>query len=590
MCPPELDPLDSVVPPPLETSTGVLKASPSSLSQPSSTLSPTSILRHDGKVLLASTTTTIATMPTLLVSPTAAPSPTSRARPPSKNGSHCLVNHSDNMHSRPDEAMSVIGGATTTPKRSVTWLSTEHWTLLGPSSQNHRHRQLCERSILLLRQIRAANAGSSSALPVSLSVLNKDGDVHQSSNRALLSHLSTAIPPFAILYVRWDPNQTNDDENFVQTVVTLLHQVVTNQQQQSLQQRHPPFCQRSNIRYVALSSASDPKSSSLDHGGEGRPEYNSGGGNSTPTATTSSTTVPDIGVYIVVEFLPQSQLNKPQSQSPSHDSAARLVKAVVMAIPPDLRRVCHGVACCGTTTTTTSPSSSAERNLSPSGAWRPCLEVCGKALLRFECGIDGSEPGLLDERRCNDAEGNGASHSSDSFMGLVVSDAKFLSDLDELDDVDPDPSWSNPSVEAWTVTADWHGNGGLTDFADRARAVWRESQGLPPEPVTSPARRRPPPRRRRVPLQPSLPPVRPSSAALRHRADSSSWKQTASSGYAEPSRDRRRQRMWDDVLAFLLLGGYLCFHWAAECQSLAWLVLAPSGHAELVQHLREWSF
>jgi hypothetical protein len=136
-----------------------------------------------------------------------------------------------------------------------------------------------------------------------------------------------------------------------------------------------------------------------------------------------------------------------------------------------------------------------------------------------------------------------------------------------------------------TVVAEWNGRGNLLAFANRAHASWRLSMGLPPEPKPpAPARKIPRRIRRARPLPTPayvVPPVFVLPASDRQYG-------TDGAGYTETSRTRKQEQLVQDCVAMTLVLCYLWFHFADDCRNIMWFLFAPSGHAEMVQYLREW--
>jgi hypothetical protein len=136
-----------------------------------------------------------------------------------------------------------------------------------------------------------------------------------------------------------------------------------------------------------------------------------------------------------------------------------------------------------------------------------------------------------------------------------------------------------------TVVAEWSGLGNLLAFANRAHAAWRHTMGLSPEPKPPPPPRKIPRRIRRLRPFPApsrvVPPVFVIPAKARPYG-------TDGAGYTEPSKIRKQEQLVEDIVATTLILCYLWYHFADDCRNIMWLLFVPSGHAEMVQYLREW--
>jgi hypothetical protein len=160
-----------------------------------------------------------------------------------------------------------------------------------------------------------------------------------------------------------------------------------------------------------------------------------------------------------------------------------------------------------------------------------------------------------------------ADDDADSYVSQSRHSASFLS----IDVANPSPV---------TVVAEWNGKGNLLAFAYRARASWRHSVGLPPEPKPVPPPRKIPRRIRR----PRPSPVRPIHVISAN--DLRGGK--GADDYTETAKVRHQEQLVQDCMATALILCYLWFHFREDCRDIFWFLLVPSGHAEMVQYLREW--
>jgi hypothetical protein len=132
-----------------------------------------------------------------------------------------------------------------------------------------------------------------------------------------------------------------------------------------------------------------------------------------------------------------------------------------------------------------------------------------------------------------------------------------------------------------TVVVEWNGQGNLFAFAQRAHAAWRRSVGWPPEAKPRPPPRKIPRRIRRLRPLVASPPSTPMHVLPINQ-------ESSMSAYTETSKLRRLEELRQDLVAAVVIMCYLWFHFAEDCSTILWLLLAPSGHAEIAQYLREW--
>ena len=377
----------------------------------------------------------------------------------------------------------------------------------------------------------------------SQSVLSEDGhndntrhenvSTIEATNTALPSH-TTAITPilptnprFVILYLLWQPNHTQNIDDFVETVVLWNVQRVLHVYGLSIEQFTTAsetglhiYCIIDRVDVVAV--ANDYDHTSLEDG----------------IHMTSDHTYLDIA-------------SSPSSTGFTHCQQRARQLAHQVATHSCLRRLLQGI------------------NVAISNHIRatPGLEACIHAL---QVGSEDRNRFGSDERSKKSSMSVMTTHH-DALIGSIwqhhqQGDEQQLHDLHGAN-----------NVLQTRMVAEWNANGNLHSFAQRAHAEWRRDHGLLQQPCFIGPARKPVPRiMKRLPV---TPPMKRNGNTTDHQAVTilSSWR-----NYNPNVVRRKVKQLLTDGMVLLLLGVYLWYHFRHEIMSL----YDHMDMDSLVQHLR----
>lgn len=310
-------------------------------------------------------------------------------------------------------------------------------------------------------------------------------------------------------------------------------------------------------------------------------------------------------VYLVIDQVLGNGISR---EDVGMDCEAKVL-AKALATTPEIRSLCQGISICVSCAQPPSTYSAAAELLalsSPEKVESPASP--GLELVRQALHLGENQRQLHTQQEGRAIHSPEAASSSRSLISVIATDPSVLDARGSLEiacvaEEEPDsPAFVDDDAESIsppsqtssrrstihhhlhcpvTVVAEWNGQGNLFAFAQRAHAAWRRSVGWPQEPKPRPPPRKIPRRiRRSRPLvaSPPSPPIH----VLPTNQDSSM------NAYAETSKLRRQEELRQDMVAALVILCYLWFHFAEDCSTILWLLLAPSGHAEVAQYLREW--
>jgi hypothetical protein len=496
---------------------------------------------------------------------------------------------------------------------SVTLLSSEPWLPLSASLSS----LTAESRNKILEEL-----GERAHSTIFLGPTNHDGcftnagpSENGSSTLADEPLLETTLAPFAVLYCMWKPGVPLADM-YSQIVTSWSRlQIVKQEQCNSVMSTtsdhgpNPPAFNANTLRTMAVNDGKTCDSTTrvgsfepplVDESGESKHEEENAILEVDCRRSERHDTL--CKVYLVIDQV----LGYGISRGDAGMDCEAKVLAKALATTPEIRSLCQGISICVSCAKSPSTYSAADELLavsSPENVTTPAspgLELVRQALLLGE-----------NQRQLHAEQEGRTNHSASSSKGLIsviateksVLDARRSMEIacvaEETDSsafVDEDavsmspPSQTSPHCSTAhhahlqhpvTVVAEWNGQGNLFAFAQRAHAAWRLSVGWPPEPKPRPPPRKTPRRIRRLrPLVASPPPTPVHVFPTKQ--------DNLMNAYAETSKLRRQEDFRQDAVAALVIMCYLWFHFAEDCSTIIWLLLAPSGHAEMAQYLREW--
>lgn len=376
---------------------------------------------------------------------------------------------------------------------------------------------------------------------------------------------SLVLPPFALLYVFWRPDMTDDPAVFVETV--LLDAVVHQIQNQANVQLVNSLQEEQKCKQLRRRSSSGSLLGGADllQLQQSRSQEDSNNTNTTAedgTTTTSKTNKSSL--YLVVDRLMPTPV-EPTAPTPAaatttadrayraeEDRAERLARAV--AAHPVLRNDLEGITV----------------GLSNHPRAAPALEACVDAVAvgapdrRRHCGGTAAAAAAAATTSA-DNDSDNHNHNLDpqkSLLGVVALGPEDLLGLQDANVTD-----AAQGVRQAKITAEWNGNGNLTSFAQRAHRQWCRRNGLAAPPAAAeadaPARRRKLPKR--LPRAVRLP---------------------------GGNRPPRRRGVWlgvggggGDVLAVAYLLAYIVFHFFRE-EFISWVHWVLSGVLRFTAQIR----